>query len=91
MSDVPTQPKRSPPFPDYSNGREPVSGVMRPRTGRTRNFVKWGSIIGVGIASLTALLTPISEAIAKRIAYQSSPWEEVARPPRVASPCDGGR
>lgn len=57
-------PPRSTPQP-YSNGleHEPPSGVFHIRTGRTRKMVKWGAVIG----AITALLTPVMNALSSRI------------------------
>jgi hypothetical protein len=61
---LPPQPAWTP--RPYTNGhdREPPSGVFDMRTGRTRRYVKWGSII----AAATSLLMPVMNAIAARIA-----------------------
>lgn len=68
--DLPTPPQRRPrpewtrqPFPPPLSA-EPVSGVFRPHTGRTRRYVKWSFLVGAAVT----LLTPVCDAVAKRIA-----------------------
>jgi hypothetical protein len=53
--------------------RHEHSGIWKPVTGNTRNFVKWGAIF----TAVSTLLHPLIQAVAERIA--PSPERELIR------------